>query len=214
MSFQQGVSVESLAASGPHLAFIVFPKALSLMPFAPLFAVLFFVMLITLGIDSAFSLVEAVTTVISDKYQHIRREDIAMYVCVFGFICGITFTTVSGLYYLDIVDHFITSYGLVFVGLLEVIAIGWMYGAEKLRSYINDVSEIRIGRWWSFLITVVIPLLLIVLLIASFMRDIKTPYGNYPQKALLTFGWGMLVFIAVICYIMAHFSKPSKEIKT
>ena len=78
-------------------------------------------MLITLGIDSAFSLVEAVATVLHDKYPNIRREDISMYVCVFGFIGGILFSTFAGLYYLDIVDHFITNYGLVIVGLLEVL---------------------------------------------------------------------------------------------
>ena len=89
MATQSGTDIKELAASGPSLAFIVFPKALSLIPWAPLFSVLFFVMLITLAIDSAFSLVEAASTVIHDKYPHIRKEDLSLYVCVIGFICGI-----------------------------------------------------------------------------------------------------------------------------
>ncbi len=211
MSTQQGIPLDELAASGPSLAFIVFPEALSLLPMAPLFSGLFFLMLITLGIDSAFSLVEAVTTVVSDRYPHLRREDLSLYVCIFGFLSGIVFTTASGLYYLGIVDHFITNYGLVFVGLLEAVAVGWIYGAEKLRSYINEVSDIKIGRWWSFLIKYLVPVLLMVLLYTSLKRDIKVPYEDYPSHIIWIFGWGMLAFVAVASYLLAHLSRPPKK---
>lgn len=207
MAQKSGIPLSELAASGPSLAFIVFPKALSLLPMAPFFAVLFFIMLITLAIDSAFSLVEAVSTIIHDKYPHIRKEDVSLYVCIFGFLSGIIFTTFAGLYYLDITDYFITNYGLVFVGLLETIAIGWLYGADKLRKYINEVSDIKIGRWWSFLIKYFIPVCLTILLVKSLLRDIKTPYENYPLWAIFTFGWGMLGVVFLISFLFAHFSK-------
>ncbi|MCK4422831.1 MAG: sodium-dependent transporter, partial [Candidatus Omnitrophica bacterium] len=142
MAYKSNVPIADLAKSGPALAFIVFPKALTLIPGAALFSVLFFIMLVTLAIDSAFSLVEAAATVIHDKYPHIRKEILTLYVCVFGFSCGIIFATRAGLYYLDITDHFITNYGLVIVGFLEAIAVGWFYGADKLRAYINNVSDI------------------------------------------------------------------------
>ncbi|HBG60487.1 MAG: transporter [Omnitrophica WOR_2 bacterium GWF2_38_59] len=206
MSLKSGVPVSELAASGPSLAFIVFPKALSLVPMAPLFAVLFFIMLITLGIDSAFSLVEAVSTVLHDNYPEIRREDVSMYVCVFGFIAGIIFSTFAGLYYLDITDHFITNYGLVGIGLLEVIAVGWIYKAENLRKYINEVSDIKIGKWWNILIKFIIPVILSLLLVTGIYRDIKTPYEGYPQWALFTFGWLMLAAVFTISYIFSLFS--------
>jgi len=37
---------------GPGLAFVVFPEGLSMMPFAPLWCVLFFLMMCTLGFGS------------------------------------------------------------------------------------------------------------------------------------------------------------------
>lgn len=207
MATKSGTPVSELAASGPSLAFIVFPKALSLVPMAPLFALAFFIMLITLGIDSAFSLVEAITTVLHDKYHHIRREDLSMYVCIFGFICGIIFCSFAGLYYLDITDHFITNYGLVFIGLLEAIAIGWVYGAENLRNYINEVSDIKIGKWWNFFIKYLIPVCLIILLATSLKQDITKPYEGYPQWAIWVFGWLMLVGVALTSFLFSLFSK-------
>jgi len=207
MSTKSGIDISKLAASGPSLAFIVIPRVLSLIPWAPFFSALFFLMLITLAIDSAFSLVEAASTVIHDKYPHLRKEDLSFYVCTAGFIYGIIFTTFSGYYYLDITDHFITHYGLVTVGLLESIAVGWLYGAEKLRSYINEVSDIKIGRWWNMLIKYIIPVSLFLLLIATLYKDINTPYGGYSKLMLFTFGWLMLILVFLVSFLFSHFSK-------
>lgn len=52
MSFKTGLPVEQVAKAGPGLAFIAYPQALSFMPGGPFWAVIFFFMLLTLGLDS------------------------------------------------------------------------------------------------------------------------------------------------------------------
>jgi SNF family Na+-dependent transporter len=52
MAYVQGKSIEEVTDPGPGLIFVTYPQAISMMPGAPLWAIIFFFMLFTLGIDS------------------------------------------------------------------------------------------------------------------------------------------------------------------
>ncbi|CAF1340117.1 unnamed protein product, partial [Didymodactylos carnosus] len=52
MSFKTGLPVSQVATAGPGLAFVAYPQVLSIMPADLVWAVLFFLMLLTLGLDS------------------------------------------------------------------------------------------------------------------------------------------------------------------
>lgn len=196
--------------SGPGLAFVVFPEALSLMPLPWLFSLFFFVMLFTLGIDSAFSLVEAVIAAFTDRFEDLKIPKVAFAVCLVGFLVGILYTTRAGLYFLDIVDHFVTNYNLVLVGICQCLLVGWIYGAEKLRREVNEVSKWKLGKWWNWMIKYVIVIVLAILLGTQFHNDINNPYEDYPAWAL-TIGW--LVVLVPFALFIGSIIKDKKQLK-
>lgn len=58
IAHQEGVAVGEVASGGSGLAFVAFPTALALLPAPNLFSVMFFVMLLSLGLGSVVALVE------------------------------------------------------------------------------------------------------------------------------------------------------------
>ncbi len=107
MAHEEGKSVEDVVESGPGLAFQVYPAAVLKLPGSSFWAVMFFSMLLTLGLDSMFGTVEGILTVLDDmKLLPMRKELVTTTVCTFSFVCGIIFTCQAGVYYFELFDMF------------------------------------------------------------------------------------------------------------
>ncbi|HHE46748.1 MAG TPA: sodium-dependent transporter, partial [Bacteroidetes bacterium] len=212
LAYQIGVPVQDVVKSGPDLAFVTYPTIISQLPFwAPFFGVVFFVMLLTLGIDSAFALVEGFATPLKDA-TGIRHTRVVLWLCITGLAIGILYTTRGGFHWLDIVDKYVSDFGLVTIALAECVVVGWFFGAKRFREEINDTSEIRIGVWWDICITVITPLVLGVTLILSLVIGIRQPYGGYPQWANWVGGWGMIILaILISVFLGMKFKRKETE---
>ena len=200
---QPGSSIDQISG-GPGLAFVTYPAIINQFPFAPqLFGILFFLMLLTLAIDSAFSLLETVVTGVMDKW-HISRATANIGIAFIAMLCGIVFTTQAGLYWLDIVDNFNTNFVLIIVGILEAIAIAYVLGPKKLREHVNLTSDFKIGVWWDWIIRIVVPVVLIIGLGWAMYITINEdkPYGGYQSSAVFVGGWGLLIILPVVALIL------------
>uniref|UniRef100_A0A8C6U9Q5 Transporter n=1 Tax=Neogobius melanostomus TaxID=47308 RepID=A0A8C6U9Q5_9GOBI len=69
MAQEQGVDIADVAESGPGLAFIAYPKAVTMMPLPTLWAVLFFIMLLLLGLDSQVRSISPGVFEVSDRTE-------------------------------------------------------------------------------------------------------------------------------------------------
>ena len=197
---QTGVPVESVIDSGFGLAFITYPSIINhLGRMAPIMGALFFIMLLTLAIDSAFSLVEGVAAGFMDKWD-VKRLRVNFGVALIALLIGVTYTTRAGYYWLDIVDHFMNNFGLVLVCLFECIAIGYFYGTGKLRKYVNSASEVSVGIWWDIMIMFVTPAALIYFLFVEVRDRISGPYGApiVDRWAEFVGGWAVIAVLVIV----------------
>ncbi len=199
---QSGLPVSEVVRSGPHLAFVTYPTIISLLPFAAsIFGILFFLMLLTLGIDSAFSLVEAGAASLIDKFK-LKRVHVNIIFGAVALLIGIVYTTRGGLYWLDIVDHFMNNYGLAVVCLLQCIAIGYFYNTREMREYANSKSDFTIGAWWDFCIKYLTPIVVTILLVTNIIDRIKNSYGDYSRFAEFLGGWFVLIIFIIVAVFL------------
>ena len=150
--------------SGPGLVFNVYPKAVSLMPGAPIWAVLFFFMIIMVAIDSQFVCVEGFVTAIYDQYEHHlhrtrhAREKLTAAICLASFLMGVAMVTEGGIYVFLIFDYYAAS-GMVLLlfCFCEVVAIGWVYGVGRWSRDVQDMVGHKVGVWLKICWAVVTP---------------------------------------------------------
>lgn len=205
----QGLSVPEVTDSGTGLAFVAFPTAISQLPaLNAAFGAVFFITLLTLGIDSAFALQEAFTTGFGDKWQ-IPAEKLARVFVLVAFPVSLIFVTRAGYYWFDIVDKWICDFGLVISGLIQCLIIGFLYPVNEFRDYLNAQSEVKVGRWWIWALRYVTPAVLSVILVGNFITELSKPYEGYPRWATTIGGWGTLLLWLVLGY--ALWKRPAKR---
>ncbi|CAF3110744.1 unnamed protein product [Rotaria sp. Silwood2] len=138
MSHKANVSIEQVVSSGPGLAFIVYPKAISLMPLPHFWAIIFFIMIFLLGIDSQFVTCESVLTATLDKLDQcydrypkrrkIRRELVVAIYVLISFSCGLLMTTRAGFYIFNIFDGYICgAFPLLLICIAELSTVLFAY---------------------------------------------------------------------------------------
>ncbi|XP_054767997.2 sodium- and chloride-dependent betaine transporter-like [Lytechinus pictus] len=152
MSGVQGKPVADVASSGPGLGFIAYPEAITQTPLSTLWAILFFLTLLLLGIDSQFVCVEGFITTVVDLYpktllRGYRREMFCAAVCAFYCILAIPVVTNGGMYIFQLFDYYSCSgFVLLWIAIFESTVIGWVYGGRR---FMENVTAMTGMKWIS-----------------------------------------------------------------
>uniref|UniRef100_A0AAR2JKA3 Transporter n=1 Tax=Pygocentrus nattereri TaxID=42514 RepID=A0AAR2JKA3_PYGNA len=193
-----------ISMASPGLVFVVYPEAFSTMPVSRLWAPLFFFMLLCLGLDSEFAMVEVAVTCIMDGFGvkvlrvFKRKELLVLAVCSVGFLLGIPHITRGGIYVFQLMDHYTAVVSLMFLAFFEVLAVTLIF-VKRICVMVENMLGKRPNLYfrvcWQFLS----PILVVVILISSIIQYTPARYGKsytYPLWAEVL-GW----FISLVSII-------------
>ncbi|XP_023279245.1 sodium- and chloride-dependent neutral and basic amino acid transporter B(0+)-like [Seriola lalandi dorsalis] len=202
--------VGQVVKEGFGLAFIAYPDALSKLPISPLWSILFFFMLLTVGLDSQFAGIEVISTCLLDAFPNIfksKRALLTSTTCAILYLLGLPCVTQAGIYWVTLIDQFVASWVLLVLVLLEIIGVCYIYGGNR---FIKDI-EMMLGHksftfwlWWRACWFFISPCIIVVILIWSVMTFTPPRYGEvqFPVWGL-ALGWCMVVFILLWIPVVA-----------
>lgn len=201
----------SQIGQGTGLAFIAFAETILNFPAAPVWAVLFFFMLLNIGMSSEFGILQGFITVVLDSGCKLPKVAITGGLCIVMFLLGLIFTMRSGNYFLELFDNYSATFGLVAVALGESVAVAWVYGIDNFTEDIHRMINSKPGWYWKISWKFVCPVIMAAILVSSLVNlFIKAPeYDGWNDvtghKDTMPYpGWAvflivMLILSSVIC---------------
>ena len=206
MAQAAGVGVNDVAGAGIGLAFIAFPTIISQAPLGALMGVAFFGSLVVAGLTSLMSIMEVVIAGVRDKIGIPKPVAVAVVGIPMAAISLTLLSTTTGLYFLDITDEFVNKFGILAGAFASIISIAWI--AKKLpqlQRHLDRFSSFPAGKFWMWVVGLLVPVVLGYILVTEIISKIKDPYGggDYSMAMLGVFGWGMAGSLVVAAIILS-----------
>jgi NSS family neurotransmitter:Na+ symporter len=181
-------------AGNEGITFVWIPKLFATLPAGQVFMSLFFLALFFAAFTSLVSMVELGTRVLLD--MGMARQRAVMIVGITGAVIGL-----PSAFSIDFLHNqdWVWGVGLMVSGLFFAIAI-IAYGATRFReTQLNhEHSDVRIGRWWDFVIRVLVPFQAVALII-WWMYQVRGPGWLDPfgieNMGTIILQWGLAIVV-------------------
>ena len=202
IAYTEGEEVAEVASRGGQgLAFIVIASAMPTFKQAGnAMSVMFFFMLFTLGLDSAFAWSETLTATVEDvmKERGFKKKPswlVSLVVCTLNMLIGIPYSTTQGNRILDVVDNYVGINFLLYLCFLESIVFIFDFGYQRLERALKKATDGKRSLWPKyqcyFDFYFAIPVFCLGLFIYQIYYNITDGYlPDYPRIEIA--GWVLL----------------------
>lgn len=194
LSKTTGLSMDKVVQSGQGLVYVVYPFAATTISGSGVWAIMFFIMMLALGMGTMMASVETLTTSLEDffpvlkKTQKIKSLTLGI-ICLLYFLAGLILCSQTGTYWIELLDEYSANWAILLIAFVECISIGWFYGVDNFRIDIstmippestfmhklNSVLFVLFKICW----IAVTPLLLVGLTIFAWIDSAPIESGDY-----------------------------------
>eukprot|EP00111_Clytia_hemisphaerica_P022019 TCONS_00064735-protein len=213
MAHKSKLSIQKVATQGPGLIFVVYPEGLAQMPVSTLWGVLFFFMILMIGLDTQFAMLEAVIVGLSDEYKVLRQHKTTFIfvICLLALLFGISMVTQGGMYIFNIFNWQSGGVSLLILAFIEVCAISYGYGADRFEKDLELILGRKPSRWWKICWKYLSPFVILATLISSLVQWKGISYNgiSYPVYGEVI-GWFLaltsVIWIPLVALYKMKFS--------
>jgi NSS family neurotransmitter:Na+ symporter len=196
---------QDIAAKGSfNLGFMSLPVVFQQLPFGQLFGSLWFFLLFVAGITSSVAMCQPMMAFLQDEFE-VSRGKASLVVGVGMFVLSQPVVLFMGQGFLDEMDYWVGTFGLVVMALLETILFAWVFGMDRAWEEITRGADVPVPRAFYYVIKYVTPAFLVVILVVwGYQQAFGVLLMDGVPADARPYRWGarvlMLGLLAVILY--------------
>jgi SNF family Na+-dependent transporter len=188
------------------LGFVSMPLIFQQIPFGAFFGFIWFLLLFFAGITSSVAMGQPVIAFLEDEFKMSRtRATATLGIIVLISVQFVIFFLKFG--FLDEMDYWAGTFGLVLFALMETVLFMWVFGADKAWNEMNEGGDIKIPGIFYYIMKYVTPVVLFTIMVWWLVKDaipILLLTGVNPDN--VPYIWGarilMLILMAVLFYLI------------
>lgn len=221
-----GVQVTKQIASSPtgtfDIAFQSLPIIFQKLPLGHIFGAMWFLLLFIAGITSAVAMTQPAIAFLEDELKWSRKKAVNLVILVLG-LTALLVIFFFKFGFLDELDFWAGTFGLVVFAFLEVIIFSWIFGIKRAWQEMHHGADIKVPGVFKFILKYITPVYLLALLIMWTVQDavgkflFRAKPGDTPiDPASYPYRWGAralfaLLIVATMILVRIAWQKRRRE---
>jgi neurotransmitter:Na+ symporter, NSS family len=164
-------ATRAFAAGGSFdLGFVSMPLIFQRLPLGEFFGFLWFLLLFFAGITSSVAMGQPVVAFLEDEFGMNRKKAVAVLAATV--LIGVQFVVFYLKFgFLDEMDYWAGTFGLVVFAFVETVLFMWVFGADKAWREMNEGGDFQIPKIFYYIMKYVTPLVLFVIMTWWLIND-------------------------------------------
>ena len=156
---------------GPSLVFVTLPEIFNGMPFASLWSLIFFLLVVLASLTSTISFHEVLTAYFAEEFKVTRKTGAAITTIISIVLSAITFGELFGVDYFGIFDY-VTANALMPLGaMFTCVMVMWFMKKDFMKNELTNYGMLnsRTAPFIMFMLRYITPLLIFYIFLKNFL---------------------------------------------